>query len=368
MRPATSLMGIKGHKMTIYLVGDSWVAMNTYQNYGALIVAESGSSSQYWSDYLDNFTRDGGRLSSDDTVILNAGAVDFLNHTPRETTYNNLKNIAQVLSDQGVHLELVGAPNVSSISELPGPIQMDPLYSRIASEVLNTFVSTAMMDTIKNPAYLDASGFHLNELGYSKYNQVLQNDFFVNVAYQGINKNKLSPIIYDNHQMVLDGQHAKVIISEEPYWNSQSITDISSYVPIAHSYRLEGGVAITPNSWDKYGGTATTEQLVKLVHDADFVVIDPCVGTGLTEQQLLEFSDMVSDYVHSQGKEIYAALTTYANPSLVQDTINFNNALLSTISFDGVYYVSAKDFYVIPDSWELNLVGVANGHTVPGMF
>lgn len=354
--------------MTIFLVGDSWAAMNTYQDYGAVIVAQGGSSSQYWVEYLDNFTRNGGRLNSDDVVILNVGGVDFLHSIPRETTYNNIKHIAQVLSEQGAHIGLVGVPNVSSLSELLGPIQMDPLYNRIATEVPNTFVSTAMMDTIQNQPYLDSSGFHLNELGYIKYNKVLQNDFFLNVSYQGINKNKLSPIIYDNHYMVLDGQHSRIIISDEPYWNNQSITDISGYIPISHLYGLQGGVSITPNSWDRYGGTATTEQLINLVQQSDFVLIDPYIGTGLTEQQLLEFSHIASDYVHSQGKEIYAAVTTYANPSLCQETIHFNNTLLSTTNFDGVYYVSAKDFYDIPDSWELNLVGVVNGHAVPGVF
>lgn len=354
--------------MSIFLVGDSWAAMDLYQNFGAVIVSQGGSSSQYWSDYLDRFTAAGGRLSSEDLIILNVGGVDFLNHTPRQTTYNNLKHISQVLSDQGAFVELVGVPNVSSLSDLFGSIQIDPLYNRIANEVLNVFVSTAMLDTIQNPTYLDISGYHLNELGYSKYNKILADDYFLNMSYQGINKNKLNPVIYDNHKMVLDNQHHKIVVSDEPYWNSESTLEISKYAAIAHEYDLRAGVTITPNSWDHYGGIATTDQLINLVQQADFVLIDPYVGTGLTEQQLLEFSHIASDYVHSQGKEIYVAVTTYSNPNLVQETIHFNNTLLSTVNFDGVYYVSAKDFPDIPDSWELNLVGIVNGHTVSGMF
>ena len=46
----------------------------------------------------------------------------------------------------------------------------------------------------------------------------------------------------------------------------------------------------------------------------------------------------------------------------------FRSAVLSQNSFDGVYYMSAKDFIDIPDSWELNLVGVVNNQNVSGIF
>lgn len=352
--------------MTVFLAGDSWASMDVYQDIGAVNIGQGGSSTQYWRDYLDNFTNAGGRLNQGDVVILSSGGVDFLNHTPRDITYNNLKYISQVLTSQGVVVELVGVPNVSSLSELVGPIKMDPLYNRIASEVPNVVISTAMMDTIQHPEYLDASGFHLNQQGYIKYNQILQDDFFVNQAFQGYNKGKLKPIVYDNHQMVLDEQHHAVMVSDEPYWNKKSATDISNYVTIAHQYGLRAGVAITPVSWDRYGGDATTEQLMSIVQQSDFVVIDPFIGVGLTEQQLLEFSHIASDYVHSLGKQIYAEVPTYANPTLVQETIHFENTLLETVDFDGVYKVSATDFPDIPDSWDL--VGNMYQHQYNWMF
>ena len=134
--------------MAIFLVGDSWAAMDTYIQPKANIVAFGGTNSQYWSNYLDNFISNGGRLSSDDIIILNAGGNDFLNQLPRETTYNNLKHIAEGINSFGAHTLLVGAPNVNDLSGLLTNFTMDPLFNRIASEVPNTYVSNAMMNTI----------------------------------------------------------------------------------------------------------------------------------------------------------------------------------------------------------------------------
>lgn len=149
-------------------------------------------------------------------------------------------------------------------------------------------------------------------------------------------------------------QGNRVSIADEIFWNPDAPVgdELSAIAGVMRSAGKSPGLVITPYALTSFGGKVKYTDLFNQVDKIDFVAIDPYVLDipNVTDEMLLEFSQICINYARSVGKPIILILQGFAYPGLEQRVMEYNMKLVQ-LDFDTLYVGDSIDWTDIPDEW-----------------